>query len=92
MSSRVSSAKKKLRKPFILYSHKKLCRTPQLEQPILKEAIASHGVACFERQLSEVLCKPKILPIKSMALEKVEKIERDAQLMAKKARAATARG
>jgi hypothetical protein len=35
-------------------------------------------VAAYERTLSEVLCKPKIMPIKSMALEKVEKIEKEA--------------
>jgi len=28
--------------------------------------------------LTEALCKPKILPIKSVALEKVERIEREA--------------
>ena len=61
-----------------------------LAQPVLKEAIPAHGVTCFERQLSEVLCKPKILPIKSMALEKVEKIEKEAQQAAKKQRASTA--
>ena len=59
-------------------------------QPKLKEVLPAHGVAAYERTLSEVLCKPKIMPIKSMALEKVEKIEKEAHSASVAKRGATA--
>jgi len=52
--------------------------------------LPSQGAVFVERTLSEVLCKPKILPIKSVALEKVEAIEKEGALQAVKARAGTA--
>ena len=54
--------------------------------------LPAQGAVFVERSLSEVLCKPKILGIKSVALEKVEAIEKEGAALAAKARAATARG
>ncbi len=61
-------------------------------RPRLREVLPSQGAVFVERSLSEVLCKPKILGIKSVALEKVEAIEKEGAALAAKARAATARG
>ena len=49
------------------------------------------GAVFVERSLSEVLCKPKILPIKSVALEKVEQIERESAELSKARRAGTSK-
>ncbi len=61
-------------------------------RPKLREVLPSQGAVFVERSLSEVLCKPKILGIKSVALEKVEAIEKEGAALAAKARASTARG
>jgi len=49
----------------------------------LNEIIPKNGIVIAERgDLSEVLCKPKILPLKSQVLERLKKIEEanDAQM------------
>lgn len=43
---------------------------------VLKEVLPKTGLVYSERgALSEVLCKPKIIPLKSAVLEKLQKIE-----------------
>ena len=40
------------------------------------------GLVYFEKgELKEILCKPKILPIKSITLEKIELMEKQAALV-----------
>ncbi len=42
----------------------------------LQEVLPKAGLVYSEKgNLSEVLCKPKIMPIKSMTLEKLEEME-----------------
>lgn len=42
----------------------------------LKEVLPKSGIVIEEREnLSEMLCKPKILPLKSLVLEQLKKIE-----------------
>jgi BBSome-interacting protein 1 len=65
---------------------------PAPSKPILlREVIPLQGAVFVERCLSEVLCKPKILPIKSVALEKVEQIERESAELSKARRAGTSK-
>jgi BBSome-interacting protein 1 len=48
-------------------------------KPILQEVLPKAGLVYSEKgNLSEVLCKPKIMPIKSMTLEKLEQMEAQA--------------
>ena len=43
---------------------------------LLQEVLPKAGLVYSEKgNLSEVLCKPKIMPIKSMTLEKLEEME-----------------
>jgi BBSome-interacting protein 1 len=46
---------------------------------VLQEVLPKVGLVYSEKgNLSEVLCKPKIMPIKSITLEKMEEMERAA--------------
>jgi BBSome-interacting protein 1 len=46
----------------------------------LTEVLPKTGAVLVEKgPLTEVLCKPKILPLKSVALEKAEKIAKEAE-------------
>jgi len=48
----------------------------------LSEILPKTGLVYSEKaNLCEVLCKPKIMPLKSLTLEKIEQMERDAQRM-----------
>ena len=48
--------------------------------PALQEVLPKAGLVYSEKgNLSEVLCKPKIMPIKSLTLEKIEDMEAQAQ-------------
>jgi BBSome-interacting protein 1 len=45
-------------------------------RPVLKEILPKTGLAYSEKgALTEILCKPKIIPIKSAVLEQLAKIE-----------------
>ena len=45
-------------------------------KPTLQEVLPKAGLVYSEKgNLSEVLCKPKIMPIKSLTLEKIEDME-----------------
>jgi len=47
---------------------------------ILQEALPRTGLVFSERgDLSEILCKPKILPVKSATLIRMEQLERKAR-------------
>lgn len=51
--------------------------------PEIKEVLPSRGALFHEEVSQYILCKPKILPLKSMTLEKVEEMQREAELKAK---------
>ena len=46
---------------------------------ILPEVLPKKGVLYFEETSQMVLCKPRIMPLKSVTLEKMEKIQKEAQ-------------
>ncbi|KAE8589322.1 hypothetical protein XENTR_v10017528 [Xenopus tropicalis] len=46
---------------------------------MFREVLPKQGQLCVEDVPTMVLCKPKILPLKSVTLEKLEKMQRDAQ-------------
>uniref|UniRef100_A0A2K6VR29 BBSome-interacting protein 1 n=1 Tax=Onchocerca volvulus TaxID=6282 RepID=A0A2K6VR29_ONCVO len=51
----------------------------------IKEILnASNGLSFCEEELSPVFCKPKLIPLKSVTLEKLEKMQSDAMEMMKK--------
>lgn len=46
---------------------------------MIQEVLPKAGLVYSEKgNLSEVLCKPKIMPIKSIALERLEALEKEA--------------
>ena len=48
-------------------------------QTVIQEVLPKAGLVYSEKgNLSEVLCKPKIMPIKSVALERLEALEKEA--------------
>ena len=52
---------------------------PEAAKPMLHEVLPKAGLVYSEKgNLSEVLCKPKIMPIKSLTLEKIEDMEAQA--------------
>ncbi|KAM4703381.1 BBSome-interacting protein 1 [Rhinophrynus dorsalis] len=46
---------------------------------MFREVLPKQGQLCVEDIPTMVLCKPKLLPLKSVTLEKLEKMQRDAQ-------------
>lgn len=46
---------------------------------VLPEVLPKKGVLYFEETNHMILCKPRIMPLKSITLEKMEKIQKDAQ-------------
>ncbi|VDO52247.1 unnamed protein product [Onchocerca flexuosa] len=51
----------------------------------IKEILnARNGLLFCEEELSPVFCKPKLIPLKSVTLEKLEKMQSDAMEMMKK--------
>lgn len=51
---------------------------PETKQTI-KEVLPKQGLLYQEDMPTVVLCKPKILPLKSVTLEKLERMQREAQ-------------
>ena len=49
----------------------------------LKEVLPKRGLVYQESNPQLVLCKPKLLPLKSVTLEKLEKMQKDANEKAK---------
>ncbi|GCB64811.1 hypothetical protein scyTo_0004671 [Scyliorhinus torazame] len=46
---------------------------------MFREVLPKQGQLSFEDVPAMVLCKPKLLPLKSVTLEKMEKMQREAQ-------------
>lgn len=46
---------------------------------VVKEILPKHGLLYTEQSPMPVLCKPKIMPLKSVTLEKLEKMQKEAQ-------------
>lgn len=46
---------------------------------MLREVLPKQGQLSMEDVPTMVLCKPKLLPLKSVTLEKLEKMQREAQ-------------
>ena len=49
------------------------------QNDLLKEYLPKTGETYKEPERMPVLCKPKIMPLKSVTLEKMEKMQREAQ-------------
>jgi BBSome-interacting protein 1 len=48
----------------------------QQKRPVLQEVLPKSGLVVSENGgLTELLCKPKILPLKSVSLQKLEEME-----------------
>ncbi len=63
-------------KRFSVFSFCFLLEMEEDNEKTLKEVLPKTGLVYSERgALSEVLCKPKIIPLKSSVLEKLQKIE-----------------
>lgn len=61
------------------------------EQYQIKPILPRAGLVYSEKSnLTEVMCKPKILPLKSTTLQKMEKLEAEAEQVVKQQRLATA--
>ncbi|CAK4138775.1 unnamed protein product [Aphanomyces euteiches] len=51
------------------------------QREMLQEVLPKAGLVYSERgNLSEVLCKPKLMPIKSLTLVQIEEIEKQARM------------
>ncbi|XP_077114159.1 BBSome-interacting protein 1 [Ranitomeya variabilis] len=46
---------------------------------MFREVLPKQGQLCVEDVPTMVMCKPKLLPLKSVTLTKLEKMQRDAQ-------------
>lgn len=46
---------------------------------VVNEILPKHGLLFTEQSPMPVLCKPKIMPLKSVTLEKLEKMQKEAQ-------------
>nr|XP_033796322.1 BBSome-interacting protein 1 [Geotrypetes seraphini] len=46
---------------------------------MFREVLPKQGQLCVEATPTMVLCKPKLLPLKSVTLDKLEKMQREAQ-------------
>lgn len=54
-------------------------QAPAATVAVLSEVLPKAGLVYSKKSnLSEVLCKPKIMPLKSMTLEKLEQLEKQA--------------
>ncbi|XP_065699876.1 BBSome-interacting protein 1 [Patagioenas fasciata] len=50
----------------------------QERKDVFREVLPKQGQLSVEDTVSMVLCKPKVLPLKSVTLEKLEKLQRAA--------------
>ncbi|XP_057314018.1 BBSome-interacting protein 1-like [Hydractinia symbiolongicarpus] len=53
-------------------------------QDFIREVLPKTGLVYTEQTPMPVLCKPKILPLKSVTLEKLDKMQKEAQETIKK--------
>lgn len=49
----------------------------------IKPVIPNQGIVIQEEKPFFIVCKPKLLPLKSVTLEKVEKMQKEAENIAK---------
>ena len=49
------------------------------EKGMFREVLPKQGLVYQEEQPSVVICKPKLLPLKSVTLEKLEKMQKEAE-------------
>ncbi|KAK7868491.1 hypothetical protein R5R35_001900 [Gryllus longicercus] len=49
------------------------------QTPVLKDFIPNSGMIYHEDLPQYILCKPKLMPLKSVTLEKLEKMQKDAE-------------
>ena len=54
------------------------------DQKEMKPVVPQTGIVLQEEKSHFVLCKPKLLPLKSLTIEKMEQLQRDASAKAKK--------
>lgn len=52
-------------------------------KPLVTECLPKQGLTYHEDMPTLVLCKPKLLPLKSVSLEKMERVQREAQEIVK---------
>ncbi|XP_076363328.1 BBSome interacting protein 1 [Tachypleus tridentatus] len=57
---------------------------PESQTAELKEVIPNKGMLFQEETSTYVLCKPKLMPLKSVTLEKLEKMQKEAEEKVKK--------
>ena len=61
---------------FLDVSRVELIQSMSDAQPTLQEVLPKAGLVFSEKgSLAPVLCKPKLMPIKSLSLEKIEQME-----------------
>lgn len=58
--------------------------------PHLDFILPDHGKLFYEQKLDFVFCKPHLMPLKSVTLDKLEKMQKQAQEQLKETRAKTA--
>ncbi|XP_067134550.1 BBSome-interacting protein 1 [Centruroides vittatus] len=58
-------------------------RGEKMERAPAKEAIPTKGMLFQREERSFVLCKPKLMPLKSITLDKLETMQREAEAKAK---------
>jgi len=54
------------------------------EKLVFKEVLPKQGLLFTEQNSTPVLCKPKMMPMKSVTLEKMENMQKEAQEALKK--------
>lgn len=54
------------------------------QAPPLKEVLPKTGLVYTEQNIMPILCKPKLLPLKSVTLEKLDKMQKEAQELIKR--------
>ena len=68
------------RLPFLLQVfNTKIVRSANLNMSQIREVLPKQGQIYDEDLPTMVLCKPKLLPLKSVTLEKLEKMQREAE-------------
>lgn len=54
------------------------------QPPSLTPMIATEGIIIYEESPSFILCKPKLMPMKSVTIEKLEQLQHQANEKAKR--------
>lgn len=64
--------------------------SPELNTPKIDLILPDTGKLFYERKHDFVFCQPHLMPLKSVTLEKLEKMQKQAQEQLKETRAKTA--